>query len=131
MRLVSWCLDCLAEQDAPLAAAHPSVAEVARFVRDRLDRPPTVVELANHVGLSPNYLSSLFHQQTGHTLRTFMNTVRIEQAQRMLAEHPHSVKQTAYQLGFANPYHFSRVFQRVTGQTPSQYCQQIRKDSDM
>ncbi|MFW6060354.1 MAG: helix-turn-helix domain-containing protein [Phycisphaeraceae bacterium] len=130
VRLVSWCLDCLAEQDAPPAAAHPSVTEVARLVRDRLDRPPTVVELANHVGLSPNYLSSLFHQQTGRTLRAFMDAARIEQAQRMLADPQRSVKQTAYQLGFADPHHFSRVFQRVTGQTPSGYRQRRREAAD-
>lgn len=130
VRLVSWCLDVLAQRDAPPSAAHPSVAEAARLVRDRLDRPPTVVELANQVGLSPNYLSSLFHQQTGRTLRAFMDAARIEQAQRLLAEPQQSVKQAAYQLGFADPHHFSRVFQRVTGEAPSRYRQRRREDAD-
>lgn len=130
LRLVSWRLDAHATQSAPPSAAHPSVTEVAQLVRDRLDRPPTVVELANHVGLSPNYLSSLFHQQSGQTLRAFMDAARIEQAGRLLAEPGSSVKQTAYRLGFADPHHFSRVFRRVTGQTPSQYQKQMREEAD-
>lgn len=130
VRLVSWCMDALADRAKAETPAHPSVTEAARFVRDRLDRPPTVVELANHVGLSPNYLSSLFHQQTGQTLRTFMSQARIEQAQRLLDDPQRSVKQIAYQLGFADPHHFSRVFQRITGQTPSAYRRAGREDSD-
>ena len=121
VRVVSWCLDRVAEQSQHPAGGHPSVSEAVRIMRDRLDRPPTVVELANHVGLSPNYLSSLFHQQTGRTMRRYMDQVRIEAAQRLLADADprRTVKEVAYQLGFTDPQHFSRVFRRVTGESPS------------
>ncbi|MCC7409761.1 MAG: helix-turn-helix transcriptional regulator [Phycisphaeraceae bacterium] len=127
---------------------HPLVAEVRAMVERSVRRPPSLVELANAVGLSPNYLSSLFHQQTGRTLHRFIDEHRIGLAQRLLAgeviasaplppapasastraraKHapaagPPSVKAVAYAMGFSDPYHFSKVFRRVTGMSPSAY----------
>ncbi|MCC7205330.1 MAG: helix-turn-helix transcriptional regulator [Phycisphaeraceae bacterium] len=127
---------------------HPLVAEVRTMIERNLRRPPSLVELANAVGLSPNYLSSLFHQQTGRTLRRFVDEHRIGLSQRLLAgevidsaplpptapptpgngnSRPAgagglpSVKAVAYAMGFSDPYHFSKVFRRVTGMSPSAF----------
>ena len=130
VRLVSWSLDRADEQSQRSNGGHPSVAEAVRIMCDRLDRPPTVVEIANHVGLSPNYLSSLFHQQTGRTVRRFMEQVRIEEARRLLADPPQNVKAVAYGLGFNDPQHFSRVFRRVTGESPSSAKQRALQQAE-
>ncbi|MCC7145576.1 MAG: helix-turn-helix domain-containing protein [Phycisphaeraceae bacterium] len=102
-------------------SSHPLVAQVQQIIQQSANRPPSLVTLANHVALSPNYLSSLFHRQTGLTLHQFIDRHRIDLAKDRLTKPAASVKQIAYALGFANPYHFSRVFHRVTGQRPSAY----------
>ncbi|MCC7407216.1 MAG: AraC family transcriptional regulator [Phycisphaeraceae bacterium] len=142
----------IADQSPPLRGRgmqwHPLVAEVRALVEQNARRPPSLVELANAVGLSPNYLSSLFHQHTGRTLHRFIDEHRIGLAQRLFegeaiastplppspaltpprirTKHaqpvsPPSVKAVAYTLGFSDPYHFSKVFRRVTGMSPSTY----------
>jgi len=108
------------------STSHPMVRDVQRMLNQHKGRRPTVVDLADAVGLSPNYLSNLFHRETGIHLHTFIDQQRIERAKQMLSDTPMSVKQVAFNLAFADPQHFSRVFRRVTGVSPSTFQQQAR-----
>ena len=126
IKLVNWCLSGLMADAADnVASYHPYVEDVKRIVQQSSGRPPTVAELAGEVGLSPNYLSSLFHRNTGQTLREFVTAHRIELARRHLADPTLSVKQVGYRLGFATPQHFTHAFRRVMGQTPTAYRQSL------
>ena len=109
---------------------HPLVVQVQEILARSVTRPPSVVELANRVGLSPNYLSSLFRRETGETVRRFVESRRVERAREQLADPKRTVKQIAYALGFADPHHFSHAFRRATGISPTAYRQQISEDPD-
>ena len=86
-----------------------------------LQTPPSVQELARRVGMSPNYLSTLFHHHCGMTIRRFVQSRRIELACGHLRQSRQSIKDIAYTLNFADPYHFSHAFHRAMGMSPSQY----------
>lgn len=97
-------------------------AELARkmtdFVKARSGGPLTLADVAKAVHMSPNYLTSLFHSQTGVPLGRFILSERVALAQRMLAMPKSSVKSVGLELGFSDPFTFSRAFKRVTGLAP-------------
>jgi len=132
IHLVGWCLDRLdAHSEGAAARPHPLVAEVKGILAESFEDPPSVVALAKQVGLSPNYLSNLFHRETGMTIRRFVETRRIEFARKLLLDPKLSVKQIAYASGFADPYHFSHAFRRVQGVSPTLYRRRAAEVSDI
>lgn len=122
LRLVTWVLELLDQSlNAKVSKAGQKVLEVQELIMRSKDAYPSVKELAVKVGLSANYLSSLFHSETGTTIRQYIANRRIEKAKTYLADPDCSIKEVAYRLGFQNPYHFSNAFQRATGVRPSSY----------
>ncbi len=122
LAMLTFCLQRLCDDTAPPPdTRHPLVAEVKAI----LSRAPTdrlsVAQLASEVALSPNYLSTLFHRETGMTIRQFVDLSRVEASKPLLSDPRQSIKQVAHALGYASQQHFSRVFRRVTGMSPRQY----------
>lgn len=72
-----------------------------------------------HFKMTPNYISTIFKNQTGDSLLKYINTVRIEEAKRLL-EQDYSVIETAEKVGFRDSGSFIRVFKNFTGITPGQ-----------
>jgi AraC-like DNA-binding protein len=81
---------------------------------------PTVVELATNAKMSPRHLTTLCRAVFGEAPARFLLQLKLQRAEEMLRYHSQSVKAVSEALGFANPYHFSRVFKRVYGRPPSQ-----------
>jgi AraC-like DNA-binding protein len=131
LALVSHALEQLAEPSTARHAEHPAIARVRQIIADRPGKPPRLAELAARVGISPNYLSSLFAREMRTTLRQYADQQRIELARQQLLDPARSIKQVAYALGFADPYHFSKVFHRVTGVSPSAFRRAARESGDM
>ena len=126
IKLVNWCVSGLMGGSAETVDLyHPIVNHAQRILQESTGRPPTVADLAGCVGLSPNYLSNLFHRYTGQTIREFVANHRIELARRYLADPKRSVKEIGYQLGFATKQHFTHTFRRIMGLTPTAYRQSL------
>jgi AraC-like DNA-binding protein len=81
----------------------------------------TIAEVARAVMLSPNYLTTLFREQTGVSLGRFILEERMDRAKALLADPRRSVKQAALALGFEDQYAFSRAFKRIEGASPARY----------
>ncbi len=122
LRFVGWIMELLNQSLDPASSnASQKVLKVEGLLLNNNDTYPSVKELAGSVGLSANYLSSLFHAQKGRTLRQYIADLRIGKAKNYLADPETSIKDVAYRLGFQNPFHFSHVFRQVTGMTPKAY----------
>lgn len=80
--------------------------------------------LADLHGITPNYLSMLFHTEVGIPLTEYVNNSRIRHAKRLLLTTGDSVKKVAQASGFSDVYYFCRLFKRECGMTPTQF----RKD---
>jgi AraC-like DNA-binding protein len=94
------------------------LSEFARqHVADRL----SPADLAEVVGLSPDYFSRVFHRTFGCSPRDWLVRERIREASRMLTETPLAVFQVARHLGYANVSQFSRQFREVLGVSPGRY----------
>ena len=77
--------------------------------------------LSDSLHVDKSYLLRTFHERTGMTLLEYHNRIRIRAAQELLTHPEIPVSSVAASTGFISASHFSQVFRRHTGQTPSQY----------
>ena len=95
-----------------------------RAVRLMEDDPAfalTAGELAEQCGTSVNTLQRQFLSATGLSIRKWLLNRKMENAVQLLTVRKFSIKETAYELGFADRYHFSKVFKQYFGITPANF----------
>ena len=85
------------------------------------DRDLSIRVLAEHVGLTPAYLSNLFKKETGVTVGQYLLDVRIGRAKHLMKDPQKKIYEIADQVGYEDVDYFARVFKRATGMTPSEY----------
>lgn len=98
-----------------------TAARVTAYIREQGGRRIPREELAELVGLSPEYLSVLYKRTTGSSLKETMTAIRLERARHLLAETSMNVSQIADVLGYANSFLFSRQFKQHFGSPPSRF----------
>ena len=81
----------------------------------------TVDMLTKEVGLSRAQLHRKMKEITGVSTTEFIRNLRMEQAARLIKEKKLNVTQVAYSVGFNNQTHFSTVFKKYFGQTPTEF----------
>jgi AraC-like DNA-binding protein len=113
----------MASGETPFDARADLARKVTDFVRAHSSQSLALADVANAIHMSPNYLTSLFHSQTGISLGRFILTERIALAQRMLRKAGASVKSVGLELGFSDPFTFSRAFKRIAGMSPRTWVQ--------
>jgi AraC-like DNA-binding protein len=98
------------------------VFQVKWLVRDQFSNSELNVKgIAERLQCSPDYLSHLFHRETGEKLIQYIHRVRIEGAVMALETTPLHVSEIAYASGFADPAYFARVFKKQKGESPQEY----------
>jgi AraC-like DNA-binding protein len=98
-----------------------AVRRSKKFLEDHYaDRVP-LHELARLTGLSPYHLNRSFCRKIGMPPHAYQLQVRIAQAKSALRMGS-SIARVALAMGFADQSHFTRVFKRLVGDTPAQYC---------
>jgi AraC-like DNA-binding protein len=80
--------------------------------------------LTREVGISRAQLHRKMKELTGLPVSEFIRNIRLEQAVRLLKEQKINVTQVAYSVGFSNVAHFSTVFRKQFGVSPSEYIEQ-------
>ncbi|MCM1518666.1 MAG: helix-turn-helix domain-containing protein [Pseudoflavonifractor sp.] len=88
------------------------------------DGIPTVKYVADKLCMSPNYFSDMLKKSTGETASNFIREHIIRRAKNQLMSSC-NVAQVAYDLGFEYPQHFSRMFKKHTGISPTQYLKSL------
>ena len=81
---------------------------------------PTVQYCAEQLAMSPSYLSDVIKRTTGRAANHYIKQYVIQLAKNRLVSGMNS-SEVAYSLGFDYPQHFSRMFKKISGETPSQY----------
>ncbi len=85
------------------------------------DSLPTVNYLADHVHMSPAYLSDMLKNYTGLSAQQHIHETVIHRAKELLTLSELSVSQIAYELGFQHPQSFSKLFKQKTNVTPLKF----------
>jgi AraC-like DNA-binding protein len=102
------------------------ISQTKRLVQTHLgDSHLGVAFLARHLHCSSDYLSNLFHRETGQRLATHINLERIRAAMTMLRTTPLTIAEVAYATGFESQGYFSRVFKQIALKTPLDYRRSV------
>jgi AraC-like DNA-binding protein len=99
----------------------PRLRTVLLAIDRSLAMPPTVEDLSLLAHLSPSRFARWFREAVGNTPAVYVQKRRVAEAARQLAFTSATVDQVAEALGFANRFHFSRVFKRVLGEAPGTF----------
>lgn len=82
---------------------------------------PSVKYFADKICLSPNYFGDLVKKETGKSPQEYIQNKIIDLAKEKIMGSEMTVNQIAYELGFQYPQHFTRIFKKKVGCTPSEY----------
>jgi AraC family transcriptional regulator len=96
---------------------------VRDYIHDRLDCDLSLSELAGVAGLSPQYFAGAFRRSADVTPHQYVLRLRIEKAKTLLVASRMSLAELAVALGFASQSHFTDVFRKMVGTTPSRFRQ--------
>ena len=93
--------------------------EIVQWVNINIAQPLSVSEIADAFGYTPNYLSDMFREKTGHSLIRYINRLRMEKAKEQLLATTKTIDQIAREVGFPDHKYFLRMFKRYMGVTPT------------
>ena len=97
---------------------------VVKCVNENLSNPDFSVEmLTREVGISRAQLHRKMKEMTGLSTSEFIRDLRLKQAAHLISEHKINITQVAYSVGFNNQAHFSTVFKKHYGMTPTEYAE--------
>lgn len=95
-----------------------TVFKVLRYIDANLLEIENVEQVAQELRYNPSYLSKVFREKVGCTMRQYITDKKIEMAKELLASGV-SVSQTALKMGYSSSQSFCKMFHRCTGQIPS------------
>ena len=97
------------------------VAAAKRYVDSHILERVLVQDVAAAIGITPNYLSSLFKRQLGQNFMDYVNATKVKYACTLLRDGKHMVYEVSHMLGYDNAYYFTKVFKRYMNMTPTEY----------
>jgi transcriptional regulator GlxA family with amidase domain len=109
----------------------PDLIKVQDYIEDNYQRPMSIADLADMVNISTRTLNRQFQKWVNMRPIEYIQTIRVEQAKRLLeAGHKH-VQSLALEVGYDDAASFAKLFKKSTGYTPAQYKTKFHQDFDI
>jgi AraC-like DNA-binding protein len=96
-------------------------------MQEHIDDNITLTDLCKHFNYSSSRFSSLFKQKTGYAPIDYFIQLKMQKATQQLDFTDRSIKHIAMNMGFDDPYYFSKRFRKIIGMSPKKY-RMIKKD---
>lgn len=106
------------------------IGEFKQYIADNYAEPITLITAADKFFLNPNYIGQLFKKKTGQTFLDYLTQVRVQEAKRLLALTDLKVYEVSSRVGYRDTKHFSQLFERLVGCTPSKFRSNENMRSD-
>ncbi len=95
------------------------ILDAVKMMDDHMADPLTLAHLSDLAGISPRQMNRLFKEKLDCTTMAYYRQIRLEMARNLLQSSPLPLTEIALATGFANSSHFSRVFKKHFGHSPS------------
>jgi AraC-like DNA-binding protein len=103
------------------------VIRAVRYIHQHIAEPCRVKDIAQSLGLHPNYMSAMFKKEMGMSPTQYIREKKMEEATFLLRHSDYTVAQVGEMLGYCNTAYFSNEFKRVIGKTPNSHRQSQKK----
>jgi len=91
------------------------------YISKNLDKALNCTSISAALGYHPNYVNSVIRTACGVNLHTYIDKRKINESLHYLEETDISITEIAYLLGYSSSSHFCKVFNRITGMTPTAF----------
>lgn len=108
-------------RDSTLVSRRQAVERVILKMRERLDEPLSLKEMASIAFISPYHFNRVFHQITGLPPTKFLYAMRLEAAKRLLVMTDESVTDICFEVGYNSLGTFIRRFSELSGISPRRF----------
>ena len=105
---------------------HLTVKRMKSMIHEFYQTGIMLDEISRKLDMTPEYLGTLFHRETGTTFSTYLKTYRITKAKELLAGTNLKLYEISEKVGYSDPKYFSRVFKEITGQLPTQFRRSVK-----
>ena len=106
-------------------AESPVMARAKQFIQEHHAEELSLQQVAAAVHMSSHYFCKQFRKATGMSFTAFVSRTRVEQAKNLLLNPNLRISEIGYAAGFQSLNHFNRMFKKVTGQSPTQYRDEL------
>lgn len=97
------------------------VEKAKDYILNNITQNVSVKEVSNYVHLSPEYFTKLFKKETGQNIKHYIMQVKIDHAKTLLSTPLLPISLVSLELGYTNFSHFTQMFKKYEGITPSEY----------
>lgn len=126
--LLASFLDLVETGNSSLNKDIGKVFQAKWIIREQISNPDLNVKLiANYLQCSADYLSHLFHSETGEKLIHYIQRIRIQGATYALETTSLYVSEIAWSSGYTDAAYFARIFKKFTGLSPADYRADFQK----
>ncbi len=91
------------------------------YIQQHFSDPISLTSVAEEIGVSPAYLSTVFHREIGTSYSRTLLRIRMEEAARQLTQTNRKVQQIARNVGFFSAKHFTHVFREYYHSSPMEF----------
>lgn len=103
------------------AEKNPLVGKVKDYIFSHLHDKIKVADIAEELGVNPNYLTSVFNKDENISIKKYILLEKIRRSQNLLKYSDYNIQEIGFYLGFSSQSHFTRKFQEIAGMTPNEY----------
>lgn len=119
--IYNFVFELLVEQEDYFPSTDMVIKRIVHYVNVNFSKDLSVKEIGNQFGLTPNYLSQIFKNETGMSFVNYLNSLRIKKACGLLRNSDIKIAEVAKQIGYNDNQYFYRVFKKYMGKTPIEY----------
>ncbi|WP_337102162.1 AraC family transcriptional regulator [Paenibacillus sp. YIM B09110] len=121
----------LASMNAISSSKRGTAAELAdrvlNYLSAHLEEPFNASEIGKHLNMNYSHISATFRKTTGQSIVETHTRLKMNKAVELLRTSSRTITEISEQLGYQNPFYFTRVFKKTFGEPPSSFIQQFYK----
>lgn len=102
-------------------AGHYLVRRAFAYMQQHFTEKLTLSEVADACYVSQWHLSKLLNRYAGKSFNDILNSLRVEEAKRLLADPSLRIGDIGEMVGYADPAHFAKVFKKLTDMSANEY----------
>jgi AraC-like DNA-binding protein/mannose-6-phosphate isomerase-like protein (cupin superfamily) len=100
---------------------------IKEYIDKNYTREISLDDIANHLYLSPYYISHIFKKEVGLSTINYLITRRVGEAKKLLLTTDATIEEISRQVGYENSNYFAMLFKKITGTSPGKFRQENKK----